>query len=145
MKVYPYLTFNGHCETAFDLYRTVLGGEITSLNRYSEMPLIEGMSPISNEEQNLIMHITLTIGEHHMIMGSDSIRGARENFSAGNNFSISLAPDSRTQAEQIFEGLSEGGTIEMDLQDAFWGSYFGVLVDRFKIRWMINYGAQNDI
>lgn len=29
-------------------------------------------------------------------------------------------------------------TIEMPLQDMFWGDYFGRLVDRFGIRWMLN-------
>ncbi|MEL7835129.1 hypothetical protein AAFH98_14085 [Fodinibius sp. Rm-B-1B1-1] len=52
---------------------------------------------------------------------------------------ISIHPDSREEAEQLFKGLSKGGEVEMDLQDAFWGGYFGSFIDKFGVHWMINY------
>ncbi|MEA9355787.1 VOC family protein [Bacteriovorax sp. PP10] len=56
----------------------------------------------------------------------------------GNNISISLHPDSKAETDQLFNELSAGGKIEMPLQDAFWGDYFGFCTDKFGIQWMFN-------
>ncbi len=42
------------------------------------------------------------------------------------------------EAERVFAALAEGGTIKMPLQETFWASRFGVLVDQFGIPWSIN-------
>ena len=57
----------------------------------------------------------------------------------GNNFSISVHPDSRQDADRIFNALAEGGTVTMPMADQFWGDYFGSVTDRFGINWMVNY------
>jgi PhnB protein len=59
----------------------------------------------------------------------------------GNNMYIALSPDSREEAERLFNGLSAGGKIEMPLQDMFWGSYFGSFTDKFGVQWMVDYGS----
>jgi PhnB protein len=51
---------------------------------------------------------------------------------------INLEPDTRAETDRLFAALAAGGTVEMALQDMFWGGYFGSLVDRFGIRWMFN-------
>ena len=56
----------------------------------------------------------------------------------GNNVFINLEPDTRAETESLFEALSNGGKIEMPLQEMFWGGYFGSLTDRFGVRWMFN-------
>jgi PhnB protein len=43
------------------------------------------------------------------------------------------------EIEGLFKSLSEGGTVKMPLHDAFWGSRFGMLTDRFGTNWMFNY------
>jgi PhnB protein len=58
--------------------------------------------------------------------------------SQGNNMHIQLEPESRTEADRIFKELSEGGVIEMPMQDMFFGAYFGSFTDKFGINWMIN-------
>jgi PhnB protein len=57
----------------------------------------------------------------------------------GNNFSISVHPDSKPEADRIFTELTEGGTVTMPIADQFWGDYFGGVTDRFGINWMVNY------
>jgi len=47
--------------------------------------------------------------------------------------------DSLEEAKRIYSTLSEGGTIEMELQKTFWGAYFACFMDQFEIGWMINY------
>ena len=51
---------------------------------------------------------------------------------------ISLEPETRAEAEILFQGLSDGGTISMPLADMFFGSYFGSLTDKYGINWMVN-------
>ena len=51
---------------------------------------------------------------------------------------INLEPDTRAETERLFNGLADGGTVEMPLQEMFWGAYFGSLRDRFGVQWMLN-------
>jgi PhnB protein len=52
---------------------------------------------------------------------------------------LSISPDSEEEALHFFNGLSAGGTIEAPYKKEFWGGYFGMFLDKFGIRWMINY------
>lgn len=61
----------------------------------------------------------------------------------GNNVYINLEPDTRAETERLFVALAAGGVVEMQLQDMFWGAYFGSLTDRFGIRWMFNCAAKS--
>ena len=136
-RVNVYLTFDGDCEAAFEHYRSVFGGEFAMVARFSEMPDSEGFT-IPEDIRNRIMHVTLPIGGDTVLMGSDSMPGQGPPITVGNNFSISVLPDSRDHADRIFAALSEGGAATMPMADQFWGAYFGMCTDRFGINWMIN-------
>jgi PhnB protein len=71
-------------------------------------------------------------------MGTDAPAEMGFKVQAGNNMHISIEPDSREEARQLFDALSAGGTISMPLQEMFWGAFFGSFTDRFGINWMIN-------
>lgn len=134
-----YLTFNGNCEEAFEFYRSVLGGEFLSINRFKDMPPQEGMPPIPEEMGNQLMHVTLPVGRNTVLMGSDAGGEWAPRIIEGNNFSLSISTDSREEADRIFAGLSEGGTVTMPMGDTFWGSYFGMFTDRYGINWMVSF------
>jgi PhnB protein len=53
--------------------------------------------------------------------------------------SISISADSREQADELYNGLSAGGKATMPMDDAFWGSYFGMLTDKFGVQWMVSF------
>jgi len=55
---------------------------------------------------------------------------------------INLEPDTKEDADRLFKGLSEGGKVEMALQDMFWGDYFGSCTDKFGIQWMFNFSKK---
>ena len=59
-----------------------------------------------------------------------------------NRSKISVSVESREDADRIFNGLSAGGTVEMPMEDSFWGSYFGMFRDKFGIEWMIEFNPQ---
>ena len=102
------------------------------------MPPCPGQPPLSKADQNLVMHVELPILGGHIIMGTDAPESCGMTVTPGNNMHINLEPDTRKEAERLFKALSKGGKVEMPLQDMFWGAYFGSLVDRFGIRWMLN-------
>lgn len=133
-----YLTFNGNCEAAFDFYKSVFGGEYPRVGRYSEMPSQEGMPPIPEADKNKIMHMSLPISEETIIMGSDNLDVWGGDYKLGNNFSLSVSPETIDEADAIFTALSADGEVKMAMEITFWGSYFGMLVDKFGINWIIN-------
>jgi len=116
----------------------VFGGEFAMLMRFGEMPGCDE-TPIADADKNKIMHIALPIGKNNVIMGTDALESMGQNVSFGTNISISIAAESKEEAEQLFIGLSEGGNIAMPLQDTFWGAYFGIADDKFGVKWMVNY------
>ena len=137
-----YLTFKGHCEEAFNFYKSVFGGEFPFMGRFNEMPQGKDMPPVSEEEGNKIMHVTLPISTETMLMGSDSISGFSPDLIQGNNFSVSINADSIAEADKVFNGLSAGGVVTMPMNNTFWGAYFGMFTDKFGIHWMVNFDAQ---
>lgn len=46
------------------------------------------------------------------------------------------------EAESVFNGFSEGGKVLVPLKEEFWAEKFGMCVDKFGVRWMINYEGE---
>ena len=130
-----YLNFDGNCREAFEFYRSVFGGEFAIMQTFGDGPDDMG---VLEEEKNNIMHVSFPIGDS-VLMGSDVPSGFGMPHVQGSNFSISVGPDSREEADRLFGRLSEGGTVSMPMGDMFWGSYFGACTDKFGINWQINY------
>lgn len=137
----PYLNFNGNTEEAFNFYKSVFGGEFAMVMKFGEMPGCDEMpegKQISEADKDKIMHIALPIG-NSVLMATDALESMGQKLTEGNNYSISIGADSKEEADKLFGGLSEGGAVEMPLADAFWGDYFGMLQDKFGVRWMVSY------
>lgn len=132
-----YLNFAGNAEEAFYFYRSVFGGEFKTLMRFKDMPM-EGIN-VSNEDENKIMHIALPIGSNSVLMGTDVLESLGQSLNQGNNVHISIHPDSKQEADRIFNALSAGGMVEMPIEDQPWGDYYGSFKDVFGIQWMVNY------
>ncbi|MBP7777385.1 MAG: VOC family protein [Acidobacteria bacterium] len=141
MKINPYLNFSNKAEEAFTFYAKALGGKLTEIHRFGSMPPQDGFT-LTPEQKNLVLHVGLELPDGQLIMASDMIAGMGPARVEGNNISISVHPDSKKDADRIFNALAEGGTITMPIADQFWGDYFGSLTDRFGINWMVNYSAQ---
>ena len=142
MKLNSYLNFAGNAEEALEHYRSVFGGEFSSVVRFKDLP-IEGMT-IPKEDENKMMHISLPIGDDNVLMASDVLESMDQQLEVGNNAYVSVHPDSREEADRIFEGLSQGGDIEMPIADQVWGDYFGSFKDKFGVRWMVNYAEPRE-
>ena len=128
-----YLNFTGNCREVFEFYRSVFGGEFEVLQTFADAPPEAGM-PAEIADQ--IMHVSLPMPDG-VLMGSDV--PAPDELRPGNNFAISLSASSRAEADRLFAALSADGSVEMALQETFWGSYFGSCRDQFDINWMISH------
>ncbi|TVQ37473.1 MAG: VOC family protein [Spirochaetaceae bacterium] len=138
--VSTYLNFARETEAAFAFYKSVFGTEFEGdIMRYGNMPEQEGQPPVAPEDRNLILHVSLPILGGHSLMGSDVPESMGSKIRHGNAFSIMLHPESRAEADRLFNALSEGGEIEMPMEDVFWGDYFGSFTDRFGVKWMIDH------
>ena len=131
-----YVNYNGNCEEAFNFYANIFEGSSLSFDRFSSMPNADQMP---ESDQNKIMHAALTLGNRGLIMGSDVVQGMSGEVVFGNNFGLTLQPDSEEEAIQLFNALSAGGTVTMPLEKTFWNATFGMFIDKFGINWMVNY------
>lgn len=139
MTTNPYLTFDGNCGQAFDFYKSVFGGDFTFKGRMGDMPASEDYPPVPEDQADRVMHVSLPISKECILMGSDTVDGMSPPLTVGNNFSISVSPDSKEEANRIFGSLASGGEVVMSMGDVFWGDYFGMCVDQFGIQWMVGY------
>ena len=96
--------------------------------------------PVAEHEANKIMHIALPIGQN-TLMGNDVPEMFGRVNEEENRSKISISVDSREEADRLFQGLSEGGTVEMPMADSPWNSYFGMFRDKYGIEWMINFAS----
>lgn len=134
-RINTYLNFNGNAEKAFLFYQSVFGGELF-IQKMKDTP---AGKELLEKEQNCVMHVSLPIGKNNVLMASDIMESAGQRLIPGNNYYICLHTESRSEADQLFEKLSQNGAVEMPMEDMFWGDYFGCLKDQFGIQWMISF------
>jgi PhnB protein len=139
-RVSTYLNFPRNTEEAFNFYKSVFGGEFKGghIARFGDIPAGNGAPPIPEADKNLVMHIELDTVGGHTIMGTDAPESMGFTVEKGNNVHINLEPDTRDETKRLFDGLSKGGKITMELADMFWGDYFGSCTDKYGINWMFN-------
>ena len=143
-SVSTYLNFARNTEEAFNFYKSVFGGEFSGgrIARFRDIPAQDGMPSIPDADKDLVMHIELPIMGGHKLMGTDAPESMGFNMNCGNNVHINLEPDTRAETKKLFDALSAGGKITMELQDTFWGARFGMLIDKFGINWMFNHDKE---
>ncbi|MGK2863143.1 MAG: VOC family protein [Chitinophagaceae bacterium] len=143
-SVSTYLNFSRNTEEAFNFYKTVFGGEFfgNGIMRFSDVPPSPDMPAAADADKDLVMHVELRILNSHTLMGTDAPESMGFKLNFGNNVYINLQPDTRAETKQLFDKLSKGGKVDMELQDMFWGDYFGSCIDKFGVQWMFNCGEK---
>lgn len=130
----PYINFNGNAEQAFTFYQSVFGGEFGEIVRFKDIASAE--FPVSENEANKILRIVLPIGPNVLIANDVPEVMGRVNENE-NRSKIAISADSREEAERLFAGLSEGGSVEMPMSDSPWGTSFAMFRDKFGIEWTV--------
>lgn len=139
IAINPYLNFAGTSEAAFNFYKTVIGGEIIVVMRFGDMP--EDQTP--EEHKDKMCHISLQLPNGTILMATDALECHGQKLVAGNDFYLALGAESVAEADRLFAGLSAGGSVQMAMENTFWGDYFGMVTDQFGTRWMISYHKEN--
>ena len=135
-QINPHINFNGNAEEAFNFYKSIFGGDFAKVTRLKEISSPDFPVPESDAEK--ILHISLPIGKNKLI-GNDvpSFLGSvNEN---ENRSKISISAESREEADKLFHGRSNGGSVEMPMEDSPWGVYFGMFRDKYGIEWIIEF------
>ena len=132
----PHINFNGNVEEAFNFYRSIFGGEFKKIIRFKDLENDE--FPVAEHEADKIMHISLPIGSTSLI-GNDVPEVLGRTNERENRSKIAVTAFSKAEAEKIFNALAINGEIEMPIADNPWGSYFGMLRDKYGIEWTVEY------
>ncbi len=130
MLVQPYLSFDGRCEEAVEFYRSKLGAEVTALMRFKEAPDQSMMPPGTGDK---VMHGALRFGDTVVMVTDGMCKGAAK----FEGISLALTAKDIPEAERFFNALADGGQVEMPLAETFFSPRFGMLADRFGVKWML--------
>jgi PhnB protein len=139
-RVSTYLNFPRNTEEVFNFYKSVFGGGFSGMGvaRFGDFPPAPGAPELSEADKKLVMHIELPLIGGHVLMGTDAPESMGFTVKQGNKSSIMLEPDTRVETKRLYDALSAGGVVTQELQDMFWGDYYGGCTDKFGIHWMFN-------
>jgi PhnB protein len=140
MNVYTTLSFHGRTEEAVQFYSRTIGAETLFLMRFRDCPDPSLMRPGMEDK---IVHATFRVGSTE-IGASDCgcEQPPAEPTFAG--FALALEVDTPEEAERVFADLSEGGHIQIPLVKTFFATRYGIVIDRFGIRWKIKTGSKTE-
>jgi len=132
----PYINFNGNAEEAFNFYKSVFGGELKEIVRFKDLESAE--FPVSADEAEKVMRIVLPIGGSVLIANDvpESMGRVSEN---ENRSKIAVFAETKEEADRLFNGLSEGGSVEMPMDQSPWGTYFAMFRDKYGIEWTVEF------
>lgn len=135
LGVNPYIGFPGNCRAAIDFYKTALGAEVMFSQTYGDSPMTD-MGAADH-----IMHCTIKVGDSQIMMCDDPRPDAA---ATGGNISLAIGLNDPAKAKQLFENLAKDGTVVMPLEKTFWAEAFGMVTDKFGVKWMINSEATSE-
>jgi len=135
----PWINFNGNTEEAFTFYKSVFGGEFTKVIHFKDLASPE--FTVAKDDENKIMLIALPIGKNNVLMANDVPAFMGKVNENENRSKISVSTESKEEADAIFNGLSVGGQVEVQMADSPWGTYFGMFRDKYGIEWTIEFPA----
>ena len=138
----PHINFNGNAEEAFNFYKSVFGGEFTKVIRFKD--LAGPGFPVSEKDENKLMHIALPIGTSNMLTANDVPEIMGKTNENENRSKIAISAESREEADRLFNGLSAGGQIDGPIGDSPWGSYFGCFRDKYGIEWIVEFDPKQN-
>lgn len=133
-RLNPYLNFADQAREALAFYQSILGGDLQL------MTFAQGGMTQDPALAERIMHGQLETPSGFTLMASDTPPGMA--VTQGSNISISLSGDDEALLRAAWDGLVAGGEVIEPLVKAPWGDTFGMLTDRFGIRWMVDIASQ---
>jgi PhnB protein len=131
MKMNVHLNFSGNCGEAFAFYQKVFGTPAPFAMTYGQAP---AGAPVPPEWSSKIMHTSIPLGGGQL-MGCDA---PPDRSTPLGGFQISVESSDQAEVQRIYDGLKEGGTVQMPIQKTFWSPLFGMCTDKFGVAWMVS-------
>jgi PhnB protein len=129
LGVHPYIAFKGNCRDAIEFYKGALDAQVLFTQTVGESPM-SNMGPAEN-----IMHCTIKVGDSTIMLCDDP----RPDAAAGDgNISLAIGLNDPQRAKQIYDNLAKDGSVVMPLGKTYWAEAFGMVTDKFGIKWMVN-------
>ena len=132
MNVQPYLSFQGRAQEALDFYKTAVGAKVDMVMHFKDAPKeMQAQTPPASMDK--VMHAAFHVGETQLFatdgecMGSLSFTG----------ISLTINATSNEEAEKVFAALGKGGQTTIPMSETFFAHRFGVLADKFGVKWMV--------
>jgi PhnB protein len=129
LSVNPYIAYKGNCREAIEFYKSALDAQVLFTQTVGQSPMAN-MGPPDN-----IMHCTIKVGDSTIMMCDDPTPAGG---TVGDNISLAIGLKDPERAKVVFGNLSKGGTVIMPLDKTFWAEAFGMVTDKFGIKWMVN-------
>lgn len=126
----PYLNWRGQAREAMTFYQSVFGGRLDVMT-FGDM----GGMGVPESDQGQVMHSALTVSDSVNLYGADVPASMPGDFANGR---IALSGDDDATLRGWWDRLCDGATVNVPLEQAPWGDYFGDLTDRYGIAWMVN-------
>ena len=127
-RLNPYLHFSGTAREAMEFYRSVLGGEL------DVMTFGDAGGGGDQYPDDGVMHAFLRTADGLELMASDG----HDPDAGPDRVSLSLSGDDAPTLTRWFEALTEGGEVDVPLEQQVWGDTFGQVTDRYGVRWLVN-------
>lgn len=132
LGVSPYIAFKANCREAIDFYKSALDAQVLFVQTVGDSPMSD-MGPAEN-----IMHCSIKVGNSTVMMCDDP----RPDAATGDgNISLAIGLNDPERAKEVFANLAKDGSVVMPLEKTFWAEAFGMVTDKFGVKWMINCDA----
>jgi PhnB protein len=132
LGISPYITFQGSCRQAIEFYKSALGAEVLFLQTIGESPMAN-LGPA-----DYVMHCTIKVADSTIMMSDNP---GPPSAAGPGNISLAIGLNDPAVARRLFDNLAAGGSVTMPLEKTYWAEAFGMLTDRFGVKWMINCDA----
>ena len=132
MDVQAYLSFEGRAEEAINFYKGALGAQVDMVMHFKDAPP-EAQGQMDPKSKDKIMHAAFRIGDTQL-MATDGYCSGKSEFSG---ISLTYNAKSNDDAEKAFKALGQGGQVGMPMSETFFAHKFGVVSDKFGVKWMV--------
>jgi len=139
IRMNPYLIFDGNAREAVSFYEKALGGQVTGIMTYGDLPEDPG-HPMPEAMKSRVMHAHLKVGDADL-MFSDTYPGSP--YQRGNAVQIAIHPRDPEKARAIFDALADGGQVVLPLQQTDWSPLYGIVTDKFGVTFQVNVPAEH--
>ena len=133
MKLEMFINFDGNCREAVEFYAKVFKSEVGNLMTYGDTPP-DPNYPLNEADRDRIMYAGIPVGGM-VLMFMDAPSG--HPLTVGDNITPTISTDDKDEVTRLFNALKEGGEVIMELGQAFFSEWYGMVKDRFGVIWQI--------